>query len=325
MMRFDGRLISGVGIFASVVETGSFVRTSEVVGLTTSGVSRAISRLEERLGVRLFHRSPRGITVTEDGRRFYDQTLPLIERLAQSADEMRACGQDAVGTLRVHADSASSSHFLIPALSDFMEAYPRVDVQLEVREKPSDLASDPCDLAVHLGDAEWAGMMGEQLFESPLIVCASPGYADARGTPTTPQELSVLPHTCLVDVRGHGRRNSQWAFRNGYEKVSVEGERRLTCSTPMTVLAAALSGMGIARLPGFLVEESLATGRLVRFLDGWHAGLTSPFIYFPTGAVLTPKTRVLADFLRRRGREMGHSPNRGRVVGPSVKANAVAA
>ncbi|WP_268995474.1 LysR family transcriptional regulator [Microvirga roseola] len=324
-MRFDGRLISGVGIFASVVETGSFVRTSEVVGLTTSGVSRAIGRLEERLGVRLFHRSPRGITVTEDGRRFYDQALPLIERLAQSADEMRACGQDAVGTLRVHADSASSSHFLIPALRDFMEAYPRVDVQLEVRERPSDLTSDPCDLAVHLGDAEWAGLVGEHLFDSPMIVCASPSYADDRGTPTTPQELSAPPHMCLVDLKGVGRRNPHWVFRLDYEKVVVEGERRLTCSTPMTAFAAALGGMGIARLPKFLVEESLATGRLVRFLDGWHAGLTSASIYRPMGAALTPRTRAFADFLRMRVREMGHSNHRTRAITPAVIADPVAA
>lgn len=324
-MRFDGRLISGVGIFASVVETGSFVRTSEVVGLTTSGVSRAIGRLEERLGVRLFHRSPRGITVTEDGRRFYDQTLPLIERLAQSADEMRACGQDAVGTLRVHADSASSSHFLIPALRDFMEAYPRVDVQLEVRERPSDLTSDPCDLAVHLGDAEWAGLVGEHLFDSPMIVCASPSYAEERGTPTTPQELSVPPHTCLVEPKGVGRRNPQWVFRLGYEKVLVEGERRLTCSTPMTVLAAALSGMGIARLPKFLVEESLATGRLVRFLDGWHAGLASASLYRPMGAAPTPKTQVFSDFLRMRVREVGPSNGASCAISRNVKADPVAA
>ena len=300
MSRFDGRLISGVGVFAAAVETGSFVRTSELVGLTTSGVSRAIGRLEGRLGVRLFHRTPKGIQVTDDGRRFYEQTSPLLERLADSANQIRACRGEAVGIVRVHADAASASHFLVPALREFMDANPQIEVRLEVRDRPSDCNADPCDLAVHLGDAQWAGMNGEPLFASEMLVCAAPSYLEARGVPHDPKDLLGAPHACLPHGGAGGRAPTPWLLTRGRETLAVEGDRRLAFTTALTMVSATLNGLGVGCAPRFLVQHDLAAGRLRRLFEDWQAGKAVTYVHVPSHSALSSKGRRLLDFLRSR-------------------------
>lgn len=300
MSRFDGRLISGVGVFATAVETGSFVRTSELVGLTTSGVSRAIGRLEGRLGVRLFHRTPKGIQVTDDGRRFYEQTSPLLEGLAESANQIRACRGEAVGIVRVHADAASASHFLVPALREFMDANPQIEVRLEVRDRPSDCNADPCDLAVHLGGAQWGGMNGEPLFASEMLVCASPSYLEAKGVPEDPRALLKPPHACLPHGGAGGRTPTPWVLTRERETLAVEGDRRLAFTTSMTMVSATLNGLGIGCAPRFLVQQDLSAGRLLRLFEDWRAGVAVTYVFMPSNGSLSSKGRRLLDFLRER-------------------------
>jgi DNA-binding transcriptional LysR family regulator len=296
MTRFDGRVISGVGVFAAAVETGSFVRTSEVVGLTTSGVSRAIGRLEERLGTRLFHRTPQGIRITEDGRRFYEQTLPLLEQLAQSASAVRSSNSGLAGTIRLNADSASS-HFLLPVVRSFTEAHPEVNLRLEVQERPLDPGAGPFDLAMHLADADWPGAAGEPLFESESILCASRSYLRAKSMPSTPAELTGSGHTLLLDETNE-RRRAPWLFTRGTQKVAIEASRHLSFNTPMMVLMAAVQGGGIAKLPRFVAATELEEGRLVRLLNDWHAGFACTYVYCQPGGAPNARTEALLKHLR---------------------------
>ena len=298
---FDGRLLAGVGVFAAVVETGSFVRTSEVVGLTTSGVSRAISRLEERLGARLFHRGRKGISVTEDGRRFYEQTMPLLVRLADSADQIRACGSGVAGTLRLRADSASSQYLVIPVLREFADAHPTINVQLDERDGAAETGGRPFDAAIHFGGPALPGMTSVPLLDSEIVLCATRAHLDCSGTPRDPADIRTQDHLCLVLLDDDEPSSDGWELHREGRSVRASSDRRLAFNTPTSLVSAIRSGTGIGAAPLFMVQDDLRSGKLVRVLADWELGTAQMHLHLPGKAALTPRAKAFADFLLRRG------------------------
>jgi len=309
---FDGRLLAGVGVFAAVVETGSFVRTSEVVGLTTSGVSRAISRLEERLGAQLFHRGRKGISVTEDGRRFYEQTMPLLVCLADSADQIRACGSGAAGTLRLRADSASSQYLVIPILREFADTHPAINVQLDVRDGTADVGDRLFDAAIHFAGPALPGMIAVPLLDSEFVLCATPAHLACSGIPQTPGDIGGQDHLCLVLLDDGEPRAEGWELHRDGRSVGARSGRRLAFNTPTSLVSAIRSGAGIGAAPLFMVQADLRDGTLVRLLADWKLGTARMHLYLPGKAALTPRAKAFADFLLR------HSPSRAAAIEPAV-------
>lgn len=152
-MAFDTRLLSGVGVLAAIVESGSFVRASEALGLTPSGVSRAVARLEAQLGVRLFDRTPRAVTLTDDGRRFHAQVMPLMAGLEEAAADAAGAAASVRGRLRVNVDPWFARLVLAPRLSVFLAAHPALSLELVVRDTLGELIADGFDFAVRFGSA----------------------------------------------------------------------------------------------------------------------------------------------------------------------------
>src|SRR5690349_6113185 len=147
-MAFDGRLLPGIGVLAQVIETGSFARAGEALGLTPSGVSRAVARLEARLGVRLFDRNPRAVRLTEEGRRFHARVAPLLAELEDAAGDASATAGTVRGRLRINADPWFARLVLAPRLPDFFRRYPDLSLDLIVRDTPGDLVAEGMDVAV---------------------------------------------------------------------------------------------------------------------------------------------------------------------------------
>ncbi|WP_342251163.1 LysR family transcriptional regulator [Sphingomonas sp. OTU376] len=290
-MWFDERLISGVGIFASAVEGGSFVAASEIVGLTTSGVSRAVARLEERLGVKLFHRTARGIVPTSQGLRFYEQTLPLLHRLARSADELRGAETDASGLLTIRADAAASL-FLARVAPRFMAAHPQIDLRIE--EDMGTASPGAFDIRLYIGTETRS--QATAILDSEVVACASPIYLSRRGAPSSPSELARNGHSC-VDQNLQGSRGLTWHFcRSGLPYV-VQTPNRMSFSSIPTLMHAMLAGTGIGCLPRLLVDEELHAGRLVQILPEWSLGTHSLFACPPAGQAGNGRTAALIAFL----------------------------
>jgi DNA-binding transcriptional LysR family regulator len=151
-MAFDGRLLGGIGVLAAVVETGNFVRAAEMLGLTQSCVSRAVARLEARVGVRLFDRTPRAVTLTDEGRRFHAQVAPLLAGLEEAASEATSAATVVRGRLRVNVDPWFARLVLAPRLSRFLLAHPALSVELMVRDTLGDLVTEGFDAAVRFGE-----------------------------------------------------------------------------------------------------------------------------------------------------------------------------
>ena len=185
-MAFDGRLLSGISVLAAVVETGNFVRAAEALGLTQSGISRAVARLEARVGVRLLDRTPRAVSLTDEGRRFHTQVAPLLAGLEEAASEAAEASHAVRGRLKINVDPWFARLVLAPRLSGLLTAHPQLSIGLVVRDTLGDLVSEGFDVAVRFGEPEPSGLIARKLLDTRILTCAAPAYLRAVWPATAP-------------------------------------------------------------------------------------------------------------------------------------------
>src|SRR5271167_4495213 len=185
-MPFDGRILSGVSVLAAVVDGGSFVKAAELIGLTDSGVSRAISRLEARLGVRLLDRTTRSVTLTDEGRRFYEEVKPHLNAIVDAAAVASGAASAVCGRLKVDIDPFFLPLVLAGRLGAFCELYPELAIEFVTSEHVGDLVSDGIDLAVRFGQPRLATLVSRKLIEAPILTLASKAYIKRYGRPDHP-------------------------------------------------------------------------------------------------------------------------------------------
>jgi DNA-binding transcriptional LysR family regulator len=257
-MAFDGRLLGGIGVLAAVVETGNFVRAAEMLGLTQSGVSRAVARLEARVGVRLFDRTPRAVTLTDEGRRFHAQVAPLLAGLEEAASEATSAATVVRGRLRVNVDPWFARLVLAPRLSRFLLAHPALSVELMVRDTLGDLVTEGFDAAVRFGKPEPSGLVVRKLLETRILTCAAPAYLARHGRPQHPLELSR--HECLLFRDPVTGRPFAWEFHRGDQVVEVRVTGRLVLNDLATKLTACAAGHGITQTFELGLDTLLSSG-----------------------------------------------------------------
>lgn len=315
-MTFDGRLLGGIGVLAAVVETGSFIRAADALGLTPSGVSRAVARLEARIGIRLFDRTPRAVTLTDEGRRFHAQVVPLLAGLEDAAVEAAGAATTVRGRLRVNADPWFARLVLAPRLSGFLGAHPALSLELMVRDTLGDLVSDGFDVALRFGEPEPSALVARKLLETRILTCAAPSYLARHGCPQHP--LDVARHECLMSRDPVTGRPFDWEFRRGEEVVEVKVTGRLVLNDLATKLVACTAGHGIAQTFEFGLDALLASGDLVQILPEWAEERFPLYVYYPSRHLPPAKVRgfiefVLASIAGDDGAtvELGHQGRRG--------------
>lgn len=278
-MLFDGRIIAGITVFVAVAKGGSYARAGEQLGLSRSGVGKAIARLEERTGMRLFDRTSRALKPTDEGRRLLDEVTPMLEALGRVASPSTPALIR--GRLRVSTDGAFGPFLVIPALPRFLAAHPQVRVDVLVRDRVDNLLLEGVDLAIRFGGPEARGLDKSLLRRSRVLTCASPGYVARHGLPRDPDDLAD-GHRCvrlLDDVTG---RPHAWHF------VDVDGRQRayapdcaLTLNDAPSLLAAARADMGVVRLLDVVAAGALADGSLVELLPEWNHLRWPGYLYTP--------------------------------------------
>ena len=302
--------LSAMAVFARVVEMESFTRAAEELRLSKSAVSKQVSRLEDRLGVRLLNRTTRRLSLTEAGAAFYEgcrKTLSEAEAAEQAVTHLAMTPR---GVLKVNVPMSFGFLHVGPALPDFLGRCPELELDLDLNDRRVDLVEEGYDVAVRIGLLADSSLVARRLAPSRLLLCAAPGYLAAHGRPAAPEDLAG--HDCLVySYRSAG---SQWHFRgpDGLRRVKVAG--RLRVNNGDTLLAAALGGLGIALLPSFIAGDDLRAGRLERVLPGWReAEEPSVHAVYPASRNLSPKVRVFVDFLAAR---FGEPPYWDEGIGP---------
>ncbi|MEW6436855.1 MAG: LysR family transcriptional regulator [Pseudomonadota bacterium] len=294
-MGFDGRLLSGVGTFAAVVETGNFARAGDMLGLTPSGVSRAIARLETQIGVRLFDRTPRAVTLTDEGHRFYTQVTPLLAGLDEAAAEAAGTTAAVRGRLRLNVDPSFARLILAPRLPEFLARYPALSLEIIVRDRLGDLVAEGFDVAVRFGEPEPSRLIARKLLETRIIACAAPAYLARRGTPRHPRDLEN--HECLMFRDPATGRPFDWEFHKGGEVVDVKAEGRLVFNDLPTKLIACIAGLGVAQAVEFGLEDFVSRGELVQVLPDWAEERYPLYAYYLSRHLPPAKVRAFLDFV----------------------------
>lgn len=267
-MTFDARLLSGIGVLSAVVRSGNFLRAAQELGLTQPAVSRAVSRLEQRIGVRLFHRTSRSVTLTDDGRRFYEAVAPLLAGIETAATDARETKSEVSGVLRVNADRLFAQYVLAPAIPAFLARHPKLAIEIVVRERLGDLVADGFDVAVRFGEREPSSLVCERVTDVSVVTCASPAYLAARSVPREPRDLE-LGHECIIMRDPSTGRPFAWEFRRDGDIVPVTVSGRLTVNDAGSLLRACLGGQGVCQHLEICAQPHLAEGRLIRILPEW--------------------------------------------------------
>lgn len=294
-MAFDGRLLSGVSVLAAVIEGGSFARAADALGLTTSGVSRAVSRLEGRIGTRLLDRTTRSVALTDEGRRFYERVKPSLANIEDAAALASGSASVVRGRLRVNIDPIVSQLILPGRLGGFLELYPDLSLDCVTREQIGDLVGDGIDVAVRFGNLSASSLIVRKLADLQVITVAAPSYLKRRGRPGHPNDLSE--HAC-IDYRDPVTRQAyDWEFHKGRKILSVKTKSRLLLSDAATMLTECLAGTGIAQIFAVVGKDLIKSGKLVELFPDWAEERFPLNAYYPSRHHPAAKVRAFVDFI----------------------------
>jgi DNA-binding transcriptional LysR family regulator len=285
-------------IFMSVVDEESFVAGGQAMGLTRSAAGKAVSRLEDRLGVRLLNRTTRALSMTEDGRVFYEKGLQVLAAVEEAEASVSAATGRPRGLLRLTVPDAYGKLVVLPIVKSYLEAWPDVQAEISFTDRQADLIEEGFDLAIRIGNAAADSRLVARVVATyEAVLCASPGYLSQRGSPKSLDDLHA--HDCLI-FSSRNRRQG-WRFRaedGGWVKASARSRLRL--DSGQAIRDAAVAGLGIAYLPTFLVEKELSDKRLRRVLPDLQAEDVTVSAIYPTRRLLEPRVRQFIDLLTRR-------------------------
>lgn len=296
-MTLGGRLVSGIGVLAAVVEAGSFVRAAEALGLPQPGVSRAAARLEARIGVRLLDRTTRVVRLTDEGRRFCEQVGPLLAGIEAAAALAAGSAAAVRGRLRANVDPFFSRRVLAPRLGAFLDSHPGLELELVTREQLGDLVAEGFDVAVRFGAPQPSALIARKLLDTRILTVTAPSYLDRYGRPSHPRGLADGRHAAIHFRDPHTGSPFAWEFHRGDEVLPVGVPGRLTVTDVETMIGACLAGLGVAQVMALGIGGLLAEGRLVELFPAWP-GETFPLYAYQASRLLPPaKVRAFLDFV----------------------------
>ena len=295
--------LDGIRTFTLVVRTGSFAAAARLRGVAPSSVSRAVAVLEGEIGIRLFQRTTRRLALTEAGRSYHRQVVPLLEALERAADAARDLGARPRGLLRVAVAAPLATLYLARWVAAFAERFPDLEIELVLDSRYADLVGERIDVAVRLGHLASASVVALKLCAAPRAVVASPSYLVGHA-PRRPSDTRA--HRVLVFPRGG--EHETWRFRDAEGRTSeVEVRARVSAADGLIVRELAKSGLGLALLPRWLCADDLRSGALVDVFPSHEVTATefesSLWLAYPSRSHLPLKVRVFVDFLREIFRE----------------------
>src|SRR3984893_15503861 len=268
-MVFDTRLLTGVGVLAAVTEAGNFARAAAMPGLTPSGVSGAVARLEARVGVRLFDRNPREVSLTEEGRRFHAQVMPLLAGLDEAAAEAAGAAAVVRGRLRVSVDPWFARIVLASKLQQFLSRYPLLSVDLSTSNYREEMMTG-VDVAVRFGPPDESSLIVRKLLETRILTVAAPAYLERHGRPRSPHDL--VHHEALLFRDPQTGLPFPWEFHRGGEIVEGKVSSRLVLDDPSVAVTACVAGQGIFQSLAIGLASFLLRGAPFPILAGWAGG-----------------------------------------------------
>lgn len=286
--------INEMKAFLAVTETGSFVAAAEKSGVSTTALSRWVMQLEQRLGVRLLHRTTRRLSLTVEGERFAERCSDILQQLSEAEAELSAQASQISGRLRVNVPVSYGIRYLAPLWASFKQQNPAIELDLVLTDRLTDMVEEGFDLAVRIGRPVSSSLISRSLHQLKMQLCASPDYVQKAGFPADPSELS---HHQIIAYSYWGNGND-WSFDSPEGKLTVRTKAWMYCNNGETCVAAAESGGGVIYQPDFLVQQALQQGRLIQLCPDYQ-GLTLPVCaVYPSRRFVSAKVRTLVSFLQ---------------------------
>jgi DNA-binding transcriptional LysR family regulator len=283
-------------IFLKVVDEGSLAGAARALRLSRSHVSKNVQHLEDRLGVRLLHRTTRQLSLTDAGRAYHERAAQLLADLQEAELTLGEGRHSPRGVLRLSGPMSFGVCYLAPAVADFMNQHDALEIQLELADREVDLVAEGFDLAIRLGDLADSSLVARKLAPLPRRLCASPAYLARHGEPLTPDELRQ--HRCLR--YSYARSGDAWLLRGRLGEAQVRVAGPLCANNGEALVEAALHDLGLVYLPEFFVSKHLHEGRLRPLLEGWTDHPSAIWALYPHSRHLSAKVRLFVDFLAAR-------------------------
>ena len=294
-MNKDG--LDGITVFVQVVESGSFTAAAEQLGHSTSFVSKEVTRLEDRLGARLLNRTTRKISLTDVGRLYFERCKQIVIDAEQAEQCVSQLHEAPRGVLKVSAPVSFGLSYLRQELPQFLETYPELNLDIEFSDRMVDVVAEGFDVVLRIGNLKDSNLIIRRINTSRGVIVAAPSYWQRRGRPSHPTELAK--HDCIS--YSYKQTPSYWEFVDLEAKaIGVNVPIRVQCNSAELEAAMAVAGLGVTRLPAFVIEQELAKGLLEIALEDYERPPLGIFAVYPHRLHLSAKVRVFIDFLAER-------------------------
>jgi DNA-binding transcriptional LysR family regulator len=279
----------GIAEFVAVAEAQSFSSAAKSLDCSTAQVSRQISALEKRLQVKLFYRTTRSVSLTQEAQRFYEHCRHLLDGLEAAEQAITQLQSRPQGKIKLTAPVTYGERKILPLVNDFVALYGEVEVTTELTNNQVDLIDGGFDVAIRLGALQDSSLVAKRLGQRVNYVCASANYLKEHGEPLTLLDLKA--HNCLLGTQ------DAWRFTDAGKERAIKVKGNLRCNSGVALLDAALKDIGLVQLSDYFVEPYLQSGRLVAVLDAFRKPAEGIWAVYPQNRYLSPKIRLLLDYL----------------------------
>ena len=287
--------IQQLHVFVAVVDNGSFSRAAEALRMARPGVTNAVNALEDEVGARLLQRTTRRSSLTTEGERFYDRATRLLMEISEAKNLFGGSSFKPRGRLRVDIPVALSRPLIIKRIPEFKKLYPEVDIILGVSDQPVDLIADGVDCVLRIGELAPTSMIARKIASITMVVCGSPEYLSANGTPETVEDLRS--HQAVNYFSGRGHRPMAWALPGDTGLPQFALRSGIMINDTEAFVACAVNGLGLIQVPGLVVAEHLASGALVEMVPDMKTIRWPLSIMYPNRQHLAPQVRAFIDWV----------------------------
>jgi len=285
---------SELQLVVELARAGGMSAAARELDVTPAAVSKRLAQIEARLGVRLFNRSTRRLSLTAEGEVYLESARRILDEIDDLDEQIASRQASPRGLLKVNAPLGFGRSYIAPAIAEFAQKYPEVALQLQLTDRPADFVRDAFDVAVRFGDLPDTSLIARKIAPNRRLVCASPGYLKLHGVPATPHELAR--HQCIV-LRQNDATYGMWRFTKGRRSETVKVRGNLSSNDGEVTLTWGLAGLGILQRAEWDLARYLRSGRLVQVLEDYALPQADIYAVFPERHHLSAKVRAFVDFL----------------------------
>jgi len=294
-MVTDSKMLDGVVIFSQVVTNGSFTKTADKTGHSTSYISKEVNKLESRLGVRLLNRTTRTLNLTPEGQLYYQQCMQILENLSEVEQALDGAKKEPQGTLKISCPVSFGTSRFEPIFTGFLLKYPQVNLDIELSDTKVDIIEGGYDLVIRAsGKLEDSNLICKRVMSSSDVTLASPEYISRMGMPLHPNEL--VDHDIIGYKNSANPKVWDYVGLDG-EKIMVKLEPRILSNLSDMKVAFCLAGLGITRIPMLNVEKELESGQLIEVFSDYDNFTIDCFLVYPSRKYMSAKVRCFIDFM----------------------------